>query len=105
MCFRDHTGVDVPASEGASLDVLCAKRLGQCDRSLDMKWIRLRFDAPTLVFIKRPIAVKRKAAVRDARTGKGTSRNRVGVGYQWSHRRSLIANCGNSEVDETRKQI
>src|SRR5262250_1707628 len=105
MCFRDHARIDVPTSKGAGFNVLCAERLGQRNRSLDVVRIRLRLDTSTLFFIKRPITVELKSAVRDARSRKRTGRNRVCVGHQWSHRRSLIADCGNSEVDKTRKQI
>src|SRR6185369_183559 len=105
MRFSDHARVDVPASKSARLDVLRAERLGQCNRSLNVISICFRLNASPLLLVERPVAVELKAAVRDARTRKPASRDRIGIRHQRRHRRSLIANRGNAEVDKTGKPI
>ena len=70
-----------------------------------MVWIRLRLDTATLLFVKRPVTIKLKAAVTHSRTWKRFRSDGVCICNQGSHGRSLIAHGGDSEIKETREQI
>src|SRR5262249_37265833 len=101
----DHAGIDVPAAKGSSLDVLRAKCLGQVNCSLDVFRISFGLDAAPLLLIEGPITVELKTTVADARPGKRSTGYRICVRDQRSHRRTLISNSRDSEIQETRKQI
>src|SRR5215813_7680822 len=105
MGFIDHASINVPAPERSRLDVLGSEGLGKVHGSFYVVRIGLGLDPAPLLFIEGPITVKLKSAVTDARAWKHSSCNGVRISYQGSHRRSLIANGGDTEIKKSRKQI
>src|SRR5215475_9098136 len=103
--FDNRAGVDVPAAEGSSLDVLCAKCLSQINCSFDVIRVSFRLNPAPLLLIKGPITVELKATVTDSRSRKRSTGDGVCIRDQRSHRRTLIANARDSEIQKTWKQV
>src|SRR5262245_36930277 len=103
--FDNHAGVDVPAAEGSSCDVLCAKCPSQINCSLDVIRVSFGLNPATLLLIKRPITVELKATVTDSRPRKRSAGDGVCIRHQRSHRRTLIANTRDPEIQKTWKQV
>src|SRR5215471_7456288 len=105
MCFRDHAGVNVPATESARLDVLRAKGFGQIHRSPDVIGIGLGLDAAALLFINRPVAVELKAAIADAWSRKCSGSNVAPIVDQRSNGCTLLTNRSAAEINTPGHQV
>ena len=105
VSFSDHARVYVPPPERPSFDVLRTEGLGQIHGSLDVVWIRFGLDTLPLLTIECVVALELKTAVTDSRPGQHPGCYVVRICDHWSHRRSLIAHCGDAEIEETGEQV
>src|SRR5262245_52189398 len=101
MSFSDHARIDIPAPKRSGLDVLRTEGLGQIHGAFYMLRIRFRLDPAALLFVEGPITVELKATVAYSWSRQHAARDGIRIRNQGRHRRALVANGSDTEVDKS----